>query len=208
LPIEPALRAKLWNVWERWHASLAADHATCRRFLRLLTSESDREADDAALVGLGPKTVRPFMTKSTVFGLAFAACSGHPVSPATSHPGNIAFEALTGHSCGVSWIDERMLGTRAATQQAWTTSVVLLAQLREAVQMMEGDLRMDRSFSDAPSVGIISPGDEPLIIGADDAFVAALEAGEPIVREYLQSIFRWRSQAARQALEEVNDGNA
>jgi hypothetical protein len=207
-PIEPALRAKLWHLWERWHASLAADHAICRRFLRLLTSEKDRgEADDAALVGLGPKTVWPFMTKPTIFGLAFAACSGHPMSPATGHPGNIALEALTGHSCGVSWIDERMLGTRAATQQAWTTGIVLLAQLREAVQMMEGDLRMDRSFSDSASVGMISPGEEPLIIGADDAFVAGLEAGEPIVQEYLQSIFRWRSQAARQTLEGVNDAH-
>jgi hypothetical protein len=190
-PIEPVLRAQLWGRWEQWHESLAADHAMCLRFLRLLTSETDRkQAGEVGLVGLGPKTVCPFMTKSTIFALSFATCSGLPVSPATGHPGNIAFEALTGHSCGVSWINERMLGTRAVMEQGWTTGVVLLSQLREAVRMMEGDLRMDRNFSDAASVGTIAPGEEPLIIGADETFVAALEAGESVVQEYFHSIFR------------------
>ena len=93
---------------------------------------------------------------------------------------------------------------RGAMDQAWTTGVVLLSQLREAVRMMEGDLRMDRSLSDAPAVGSIAPSEEPLIIGADDGFVAALEAGEPELQAYFQSIFRWRSETAAPALEEVD----
>jgi hypothetical protein len=204
-PIEPALRQRLWDQWSEWHAALAADDGLCRRFLRLLTSEVDREpAAEAALVGLGPKTLRPFMTQATIFALAFAVCSGMAVSPTGIHPGNLACDALTGHSCGVSWINERTLGMRGAMDQAWTTGVVLLSQLREAVRMMEGDLRMDRSLSDAPAVGSIAPSEEPLIIGADDGFVAALEAGEPELQAYLQSIFRWRSETATPALEEVD----
>lgn len=208
-PIESALRALLWNQWSEWHAALAADDALCRRFLRLLTSEDDREpAAEAALVGLGPKALRPFMTKSTIFALAFAVCSGVPVSPTGVHPGNIACDSLTGHTCGVSWISERRLSTRCVMDQAWTTDVVLLSHLQEAVRMMEGDLRMDRSISDAPAVGTISASEEPLIIGADDGFVAALEAGELELREYLQSIFRWRIEAAAPMLEEVADDAA
>jgi hypothetical protein len=208
-PIEPALRCRLWDQWEQWHAALAADAALSRRFLRLLTSENDHDpAREATLVGLGPKTLRPFMTKSTIFALAFATCSGLPVSPTNVHPGNIAFESLTGHSCGVSWINERMLGTRAATEQGWTTGIVLLSQLREAARMMEGDLRIDRSISDLAAVGTIAPSEGPLIIGADESFVAALEAGEAEMRAYLQSIFRWRGETAGQALQEVDDDAA
>jgi hypothetical protein len=208
-PIEPALRQRLWDRWCQWHAALAADDDRCQRFLRLLTSADDRQPSvEALLVGLGPKTMRPFMTKSTIFALAFAVCSGIPVSPATVHPGNIVGEALTGHSCGVSWINERMLGTRGAMEQGWTTGIVLLSELREAVRMMEGGLRMDRSMSDLPAVGTIAPGEEPLIIGADDGFVEALEAGEPELRAYLQSIFLWRNEIASHTLEEVDNGAA
>lgn len=208
-PIESALRDRLWSRWERWHAAMAADAALSRHFLRLLTSEDDRNpASTAVLVGLGPKTLRPFMTKSTIIALAFATCSGIPVSPTNVHPGNIAFEALTGHACGVSWINERMLGTRAATEQGWTTNIVLLSQLREAVRMMEGDLRMDRSISDSPTVGTFVTSEGPLIIGADESFVAALEAGEVELQAYLQSIFRWRSETVNRTLEEVDDDAA
>ncbi|MBB3472777.1 ABC-three component system protein [Sphingomonas sp. BK345] len=204
-PIEPALRQRLWDQWSQWHTALAANDDSCRRFLRLLTSEDDRQpAGEAALVGLGPKTLRPFMTTSTVFALAFAVTSGIPVSPAGVHPGNLASKQLTGHSCGVSWINERRLGMRGVMEQGWTTGVVLLSQLREAVRMMEGDLRMDRSISDAAAVGTIAPGEEPLIIGADDGFVAALEAGEPELRAYLQSIIRWRAESSAPTLEEVD----
>jgi hypothetical protein len=125
------------------------------------------------------------------------------MAPAGIHPGNIACDALTGHSCGVSWINERMLGTRGAMEQGWTTGIVLLAQLREAVRMMEGDLRMDRSITDVAAVGTIAPGEEPLIIGADDGFLEALEAGEPELQAYLQSILRWRNETATHTLEEV-----
>jgi hypothetical protein len=148
------------------------------------------------------------MTKSTIFALAFAVCSGMPVSPTSAYPGNVACDSLTGHSCGVSWIKERMLGTRGVMDKTWTTGVVLLSQLREAVRMMEGDLRMDRSISDAPAVGTISASEEPLIIGADEGFLYALEAGELALQEYLQSIFRWRNETAAPMLEEVTDDAA
>ena len=62
---------------------------------------------------------------------------------------------------------------------------------------------MDRSISDAPAVGTISASEEPLIIGADEGFVAALEAGDPELQEYLQSIFRWRNETTAQMLEEM-----
>ena len=205
-PIEPALRARLWQRWSEWHAALAADDALCRRFLRLLISEDDQElAVESALVGLGPKTLRPFMTKSTIFALAFALCSGIPVTPTGVHPGNVAHGSLTAHSCGVSWINQRRLGTRGAVDRVWTTNLVLLSELQEAIRMMAGDLRMDKSISDRPAVGTISASEEPLIIGADEGFVAALEAGEPEVQHYLRSIFSWRNDTASTLEEVTND---
>ncbi len=131
-----------------------------------------------------------------------------PLSPTGVHPGNVAFDSLTGHSCGVSWIKERRLGTRCIKDQAWTAGLVLLSQLQEAVRMMEGDLRMDQSISDVPAVGTISASEQPLIIGADEGFVSALEAGEPELQEYFRSIFRWRNVTAAPMLEEVADDAA
>jgi hypothetical protein len=207
-PIQPLLRQKLWTTWEGWHAMLTADPTACRRFLRLLATADDRiYSGDADLIRVGPKIVRPFLTKPAIFGLAFAACSGHALAPAIKHPGNVVHEALTGHACGVGWIRGRELGPRCASEQAWTTGIVLLSQLREAFQVIEGDARFDRRISDAPIVGTISPGEEPLIIGADEVFIGALEAGEEPVRDYLQSIFRRRSEVLRHTLEEVQDAN-
>ncbi|AUX78316.1 ABC-three component system protein [Sinorhizobium fredii] len=197
-PIEPALRESLWQRWTEWQGQLSADPSLCHRFLRLLTSEDDQApASDATLVGLGPKTLRPYMTKPTIFALAFATCSGFPVVPTNAHPGNLASNELTGHSCGVGWINARVLGSRAVLEQNWTVGVVLLSQLQTAARMMEGDLRMDRSFDDPGAVGVIAPGEEPLIIGADDGFVTALGAGALEVRGYLQSIFSWRNATAQ-----------
>lgn len=208
-PIEPTLRARLWEKWGEWHAALAADDPLCRRFLRLLVSQHDRDQlADAALVGVGPKTLRPFMSKSTIFALAFAVCSGMPISPTGVHPGNVVFDWLTGHSCGVSWINERRLSTLRIKDHAWSTSLVLLSHLQEAVRMIEGDIRLDRSISDLPAVGTISASEEPLIIGADEGFVSALEAGDPELQNYFQSILRWRNATAVPQLEEVNDDAA
>ena len=206
-PIEPALKARLWAQWEIWHAALLADPVTRRRFLLLLATEQDHaDLRDGMLVRVGPKILKPFLTKPALFGLTFAVCSGHALAPAGGPPGNVATNGITGHACGVGWIGGRELGASCATRQSWSTGVVLLAQLKDAFQLIEGELRFDRAAGDPPRVGMISPGEEPLVIGADDVFVTALEAGEQSVQDYLQSIFRWRSEAARARLEEEAHG--
>jgi hypothetical protein len=202
-PIEPRLKDLLWAKWEEWHAALLADGATSRRFLLLLATEQDRpDPGNGLLVRVGPAILRPYLTKPAVFGLSFAACSGHALAPAGGPPGNVSTHGITGHACGVGWIGGRELGAFCATSQSWTTGIVLLAQLKDAFRLIEGELRFDRAVGDSPRVGTISLGEEPLLIGADETFVTALEEGEQSVRDYLQSIFTWRSETARAALEE------
>jgi hypothetical protein len=203
--VEPALRERLWELWQEWHAALALDTEMRRRFLRLLASVNDKvDIEEATLVRVGPKIVSRYLTMPTIFALAFAACSGRPVAPAAQHPGNVAVDGLTGHTCGVEWIECRAIRGGMMGQQTWTTSVVLLSELREAVQLIEGDLRLDQVVSDPPRVGVPSLSEKPIVIGADGAFLSALEEGNPAVQRFFQSIFQRRADAARQSLEEVN----
>lgn len=206
-PIEAALKDRLWAKWEEWHGALLADAVTRRRFLLLLATEQDRaDPGDGLLVRVGPRILRPFLTKPALFGLAFAVSSGHALAPAGGPPGNVATQGITGHACGVGWIEGRDLGPSCAMRQNWTTGIVLLAQLKDAFQLIEGELRFDRAAGGPSRVGTISLGEEPLVIGADEAFVTALEAGEQSVHDYLHSIFTWRSEAARATLEEETHG--
>ena len=206
-PIEPALKARLWDQWEIWHVALLADPVTRQRFLLLLATEQDHaDLRDGMLVRVGPRILKPYLTKPALFGLTFAVCSGHALAPAGGPPGNVATNGITGHACGVGWIGGRELGASCAMRQSWSTGVVLLAQLKDAFQLIESELRFDRAAGDPPRVGMISLGEEPLVIGADDVFVTALEAGEQSVQDYLQSIFKWRSEAARAGLEEEAHG--
>ncbi|MFL9899668.1 hypothetical protein PQR71_16175 [Paraburkholderia fungorum] len=203
-PIEAALRQTLWEVWGQWHAALTVDPAMRRRFLRLLASVDDQiDAGDGPLVRLGPKVMRPYLTKPTLFGLAFSVCSGRAMEPAGHHPGNLAFEVVTGHTCGVGWINQRDLRGRTAAWQSWTTDVVLLSQLQEAVQLLEGDIRLDQSSMDPARVGLTSLADKPIIIGADDDFLAALQSGAPAMQQFFQAIFERRAIASQQSLEEA-----
>jgi hypothetical protein len=189
--------------------ALAGDAAVNRRFLRLLASEKDSLGpSEVDLVRLGPKIIRPYLTEPAIFGLTFSVCSGHALAPAIAHPGNITVDALTGHSCGVGWIDSRVIRRRSLSKQAWTTGVVLLSQLREAFQMREGEIRMDREFADRARVGLIAPSEEPLVIGAEEGFTDALEAGEAEVQSFFESIFAWRAKAANDAFEGANHGTA
>lgn len=204
--IEPALRERLWELWQVWNGGLAIESEKRRRFLRLLASVHDKvDVEEAALVRIGPKIVGRYLTMPTIFALAFAACSGRPVAPASQHPGNVSVEALTGHSCGVEWIDRRSIHALMAGQHNWTTSVVLLSELSEAVQMMEGDVRMDQISSDRPKLGVPSLSERPIVIGANGEFLFALEEGALAVQRFFQSIFQRRADAARQSLEEVDN---
>ncbi|MGF6367734.1 hypothetical protein OKW40_000484 [Paraburkholderia sp. RAU6.4a] len=207
--IEPALRDRLWELWQAWNGVLAHDADKRRRFLRLLASVQDKvDVEVAALVRIGPKVVSRYLAMPTIFALAFAVCSGRPVAPASQHPGNVSVEALTGHTCGVEWIDRRAIHALAVGQHNWTTSVVLLSELSEAAQMMEGDIRMDQISSDPPKVGVPSLSEKPIVIGADGEFLRALEEGNLAVQRFFQSIFQRRTDAARQSLEEVSDAQS
>ena len=203
-PIEATLKQLLWEKWEGWHAVLLADGETRRRFLQLLATEQDRvDANDALLVRLGPKILRPYLTKPAIFGLTFAVCSGHALSPVAVPPGNVAAHGITAHACGVSWINGREVGPACVTAQGWTTGVVLLSQLREAFLVIQGETRFDQTPGDISRVGGLSSRDDPLVIGADDVFISALGTGKQSVQDYLQSVFKWRSDAARASLEEA-----
>jgi hypothetical protein len=203
-PIEPVLRQTLWEIWDQWHDALTLNAAVRQRFLRLLATADDKiDAGEGVLVRLGPKVMRPYLTKPTLFGLAFAACSGQSMGPVGCHPGNIAFAELTGHACGVGWINQREVRGRAAAAQLWTTNVVLLSQLQEAVQLLEGDQRLDQSSLDPARVGLTSLADKPIVIGADEDFLVALQAGSNTVQRFFRAIFERRAVASQQSLEEA-----
>lgn len=204
--IEPALRERLWELWRVWKEALTIDQEKRRRFLRLLASVHDEvDTDEAALVRIGPKIAIRYLAMPTIFALTFAACSGRQVAPASRHPGNVSVDGLTGHTCGVEWINRHSIHALMAGQQNWTTSVVLLSELREAVQMMEGDIRMDQITSDRPKIGVPSLSERPIVIGANGDFLRALEEGTLAVQRFFQSIFQRRADAARQSLEEVDN---
>ncbi|RVJ73072.1 ABC-three component system protein [Sinorhizobium medicae] len=201
-PIEVNLKQQLWSRWLDWHHVLQAEPAMRRRFLLLLATEQDHDnITPELLIRVGPRSLRPFLTKPTIFGLTFAVCSEHAVSPIDVAPGNMAGGGLTGHACGVGWMDGRDVSAGYAARQAWTTGVVLLAQLKEAFRLAEGDVRFDHAPGDRAKVGDVLIDQEPLVIGADELFVMALEAGEQSMQQYLRSVFRWRATTNRASLE-------
>ncbi|GGE80898.1 hypothetical protein GCM10008020_27190 [Massilia psychrophila] len=110
---------------------------------------------------------------------------------------------MTGHACGVGWINRRELRGRAAAGQSWTTNVVLLSQLQEAVQLLEGDQRLDQNLTDQARIGLISLADKPIVIGANEDFLMALQSGIPTVQHFFQAIFERRAIASQQSLEEA-----
>jgi hypothetical protein len=199
--IEPALRAQLWDLWRAWHTIIEPDPLTRRRFLLLLVTERDSEApESAALVRVGPKTLRPFLVKAALFGLAFAIGARRNLTPSPHHPGNLQTLGLTGHACGVSWIEGRGLNP-ANVDRPWTTAIVLLAELRSAFRLLQGEPRLDRDEHAPALIGDPAVAERPLILGADDVFQAALEAGEHALATYLGEVLAWRAAAADNSLE-------
>ncbi|WKL26703.1 hypothetical protein Q1M64_18490 [Sinorhizobium meliloti] len=123
------------------------------------------------------------------------------MSPIDVAPGNMAGGGLTGHACGVGWMHGRDVSAGHAARQAWTAGVVLLAQLKEAFRLAEGDVRFDHAPGDPAKVGDVLFDQEPLVIGADELFVMALEAGEQSMQQHLRSVFQWRATTNRANLE-------
>lgn len=202
--VEPVLRDHLWALWGSWRETLASDAGKRRRFLKLLASADDQsEVRDALLVRVGPRIVNPYLAKPTIFALTFAACSGRATAPAAQHPGNVAVGSLTGHTCGVEWMGGRTIRSTIVGRHPWTTNVVLLSQLKDAARLMEGDLRLDQLDSDRPTLGAPALSEQPIVIGADDDFLDALERGAAAVQGFFQVIFQRRAEAARQSLEEI-----
>lgn len=152
--IETDLRQSLWALWEAWRQVLNADEQVCRRFLVLLAHEQDFEGEaDAALVRVGPRTLRAHPLKAAIFALAFVAGSDSQVVPVADRPGNIRGEVLSGHACGVAWIEGREVGPRTVLRP-WTTSVVLLAELRAAVEVLGEEPRLDTFGRERPGSAI------------------------------------------------------
>ena len=66
---------------------------------------------------------------------------------------------------------------------------------------MGQNIRFDQTMNDPTVVGVVPKTEEPLVLGADEAFVDALEEGQDQVQEYFQSIFRSRAETQLAALE-------
>jgi hypothetical protein len=199
--IEAGLRDQLWVLWQIWQAALEADAGSLRRFLVLLADAQDyTDAGERALVRVGPKTVRAHLLKATIFALAFVFAAERPLTPATKHPGNLQGEGAAGHACGVTWIDGRDVGPRVA-DRTWSTSIVLLAELKAGVELLRGEPRLDESLDGRPLVGEVAVAERPLILGADERFLDALEQGTPALSGYLMEVLEWRATAASRLIE-------
>ncbi|QKK27035.1 ABC-three component system protein [Rhizobium hidalgonense] len=201
-PIEGELRAKLLQRWFEWQPILMGNPVTLRRFLSLLATERDpMHLHNQTIVNLGPKTIRPFLLKAAIFALTFAVCSGHSLTPATVHPGNVVTQSITAHACGVGWIDGKDLGSKGVSARAWTTGLVLLSQLKAAFQLLQPEGRFDSFGGSTVRIGTVSPAEQPLLIGADEEFLEALEGGELATQSYFESVFRWRAETTKVNLE-------
>ena len=199
--IEPALRHTLWQLWEAWRQSLEADAQARRRFLVLLAHEQDFEHQaDAALIRVGLRTLRAHLLRATLFALAFVVGTQQPVAPATNHPGNIRAETFSGHACGIEWIEGRVVGTRAV-MRSWSTPIVLLAELRAAVEVLRDEPRLDAFGLERPRIGAAAEVERPLILGADERWLNALEQGLPTLAAYIHDVLAWRAEQAASQIE-------
>jgi hypothetical protein len=199
--IEAHLRSDLWTQWGTWHQVLLADPAGARRFMALLAHVGDYHSDGVdALIGVGPKTLRSTLLKAAVFALAFSVCAGHPMTPAVAPPGNLHSTPFTGHACGVSWIEGRVVSSKVVNRP-WTAMIVLLAELRMALPLLSANMRMDEQPGDRPRIGEVATIEHPLILAADDAFVDALEAGRSALATYFEAILASRAAAAQRMIE-------
>lgn len=200
-PIEPALRAELWALWETWRATLQDDPAVLRRFLVLLADESDAPGlPESGLVRVGPRTIRAHLLKPALFGLAFVLGSHQDMGPAPGHPGNLQGPGGAGHACGVNWIEGRNLSSRVA-ERVWTTPVVLLSELQVALDFLRPAPRLDEVMTPVPLLADLGAHERPLIMGADEAFRDALEQGRPALDQYLAEILDRRAEAAGMLIE-------
>ena len=199
--IEADLRTELWTLWQQWRAALDANAAAARRFLLLLADADDfvDETDDL-LVRVGPRTLRGHLLKATLFALAFVLGADQSLGPAHARPGNLKDRSLSGHACGVTWIEGRNVGSRVA-ERSWSAAVVLLSELKVAAEFLFSEPRLDARLEDRPRIGEVAHAERPLILGADDAFLDALEAGRSALSTYLGGIIAARAAAARCLIE-------
>lgn len=199
--IEVALRGQLWAMWKTWRAVLDADAEATRRFLLLLADEDDFvDPDEAALVRVGPKTLRSHLLKATLFALAFVLGADAALAPTPGRPGNLRRDGLSGHACGVAWIEGRDLGAKVA-ERNWTTGIVLLTELKVAAEFLFPEPRLDTLLGDLPRLGDEILADRPLILGADEEFLDALETGLTALSTYLNRIIDARATIAGAMIE-------
>lgn len=200
--IEADLRRELWGLWQTWRAALDDSPGAIRRFLLLLADAEDfvDETDDP-LVRVGPKTLRAYLLKASLFALAFVLGANQALGPALAHPGNLQGQGLSGHACGVAWIDGRDVGPRVA-ERTWSAAIVLLAELKVAAEFLFAEPRLDARLEDRPRVGELAFAERPLILGADDVFLDALEAGRPALSAYLNDVIGARAVAASRLIED------
>lgn len=200
-PMETRLREKMRVRWQDWHDKLLASEAKRRRFLVLLTYPDDAaDVGPAGLVRVGPKYVEPHLLRATLFALAFAVCTDTGIDPSPSFPGNLAGEHLSAHALGVSWLDGIDIGPDVASRR-WSTSLVLLSELREAPLLQSPLPRLDHTMEGKPGITHVSPHEQPLIVGCGHQVQAALKKGEPAVRGYFSLLLRERARAAAAMLE-------
>lgn len=200
--IETNLRSDLWGLWQTWRVALDDSPGSVRRFLLLLADAEDFvDMTDDPLVRVGPKTLRRYLLKAALFALAFVLGANQPLLPALAHPGNLQGQGLSGHACGVTWIEGRDVGPRVA-ERAWSAAIVLLAELKVAAEFLFAEPRLDARVEDRPRVGEIAFGERPLILGADEVFLDALEAGRPALSAYLNEVIGARAAAASRLIED------
>lgn len=196
-PIEPALRHKMWLRWQEWLPVLDADSTICRRFLLLLATEIEDAADgDDALIRLGPLMLKAHLTRAAVLALAVALCSQHVFEPAGDRPGNLRTGSVSGHACGVKWIDGTDIGPEVAAR-VWTTGIVLLSELDHTVEQLRltSDVRLDEEEDSPPDVTQVPRAERPVVMGCDVRMRQALAIGEPAVVDYVQRVFGARASA-------------
>lgn len=200
-PLEAKLRETMRMRWQDWYNKLLSSEAKRRRFLVLLGSpDDDTDVGVAGLVRVGPRCVEPHLLRATLFALSFAVCTDTKVDPTASFPGNLVGERLSAHALGVSWLDGVDIGPDVGSRR-WSTSLVLLSELREVPLHQSHLPRLDHNPEGKPSITHVPPHEQPFIVGCSHQAQLAMRRGESAVRAHFNSLLRERALAAAAMLE-------
>lgn len=183
--IAPDVLGEMKRTWKEWRKQLESDASLLHHFLaQTLTHNSEYNSTVSASPGAGPLTLTECILPAVIFGLAIAPFFPQALIPAGMPPGNLGFQMITGHSCGIQAVRRESLDLVLRDHQ-WNTQIVLLKHLQylpPELQIATGTLI---SQADAPRPTLTRPAPSAVIITCDRETRKAIGLGVPQLKAHL-----------------------